>query len=570
MHYKISYQEPLSHFVNIVAEIPSEDCTYIDLLLPAWRPGRYELANYAENIRGIKASDSMQQPLPIRKRSRNKWRISNTSNSSLIKVSYQYYANQLDAGGSLLNDQQLYLNFINCLLYRKELMNDPCSVELKVAGDCKIACGLPRKGRRLVANSYYQLVDAPVIASKHLVQWRFQQHGVPFSIWVLGTHQLNKPKLIRAFKAFSREQINTMGSFPEKEYHFLILAPNLKIYHGVEHATSTVIALGPGKELHKKLYPELLGVSSHELFHCWNVLRIRPKEMLPYDFSKETYFETGLVAEGVTTYYGDLFLLRSGVFNQAQYFKEIDKLFKRHFENEGRHYASLTESSLDLWVDGYRKSAPGRKVSIYTKGALVALMTDLTIRKHTDHGKSLDQVMRYLWENFGQKNIGYTLNDYKNICKQMAGVSLQRFFGDYVEGLTPLEQGINDLLAEVGCQMITVPSKQLCEKVFGFSVLMHQQQWSVTQVLPRTPAYGKLSEQDLLIKVNGKAPTKNLNSIIDPSKNLKLVVKRSGETTKVILTPDDQEYFRQYHIRKIKNPSARQREGFLQWLKIPF
>jgi predicted metalloprotease with PDZ domain len=292
--------------------------------------------------------------------------------------------------------------------------------------------------------------------------------------------------------------------------------------------------------------------------------------MLPYDFSKESYFETGFVAEGVTTYYGDLFLLRSGVINQVQYFKEVDKLFKRHFENEGRHYASLVESSQDLWVDGYRKSAPGRKVSIYTKGALVALMTDLTIRKYTDHRKSLDQVMRYLWENFGQKNIGYTFNDYKNICKQMAGVSLQSFFSDYVEGITPLEQEINDLLAEVGCQLTTVPSKQLYEKVFGFSAQRNQQQWTVTQVLPETPAYGKLSEQDLVIKLNGKAPRENLNSSIDPSGHLKLVVKRSGEKRMVILTPDNQEYYRQYHIRKIKNSSLKQQEGYFQWLKTPF
>jgi predicted metalloprotease with PDZ domain len=124
-----------------------------------------------------------------------------------------------------------------------------------------------------------------------------------------------------------------------------------------------------------------LGVSSHELFHAWNIIRIRPKEMLPYDFTKENYFRTCFVAEGCTTYYGDLFLKRAGVFSDETYIKELQVYMKRHFENCAHATQSLADSSFDLWLDGYEKGIPNRKVSVYHKGALVALVLDLFSEK---------------------------------------------------------------------------------------------------------------------------------------------------------------------------------------------
>jgi predicted metalloprotease with PDZ domain len=141
-----------------------------------------------------------------------------------------------------------------------------------------------------------------------------------------------------------------------------------------------MIVLGPDDE-GEGLYADLLGVSSHELFHAWNIIRIRPKEMLPYDFTKENYFRTCFVAEGCTTYYGDLFLKRAGVFNDETYIKELQVYMKRHFENSAHATQSLTDSSFDLWLDGYEKGIPNRKVSVYHKGALVGIGTGFISQK---------------------------------------------------------------------------------------------------------------------------------------------------------------------------------------------
>ena len=231
-----------------------------------------------------------------------------------------------------------------------------------------------------------------------------------------------------------------MNGFPSEKFDFIIHSLPYRHYHGVEHQNSTVLVLGPNTMENKEKYNlDLLGVASHELFHAWNVTRIRPTELMPYDYSKENYYETGFVTEGYTTYYGDLFLVRSGVFDETQYFTELNTIFKRHFENYGRHNLSLTDSSFDLWIDGYKKLLPSRKVSIYVKGATVALILDLTIRKHSSNKFSLDDIMTELWENFGKIEKGYSKQDVYDLIIKYAGPQANAFIEKYYEGILPLE-----------------------------------------------------------------------------------------------------------------------------------
>jgi predicted metalloprotease with PDZ domain len=215
-----------------------------------------------------------------------------------------------------------------------------------------------------------------------------------------------------------------------------------------------MIVLGPDDE-GEGLYTDLLGVSSHELYHAWNVIRIRPKELLPYDLTRENYFPTCFVVEGVTTYYGDLFLRRAGVFDDTAYFRELQTYLKRHFENSRHAAQSLVESSWDLWLDGYEKGIPQRKVSVYQKGALAALILDLTIRKIHRHKKSLDDVMRLLWERFGIPFVGYSIEDYQATVEEVAGEPLTWYWQDCIFSNVPFDTHLNHALGWVGLQMVT-------------------------------------------------------------------------------------------------------------------
>ncbi len=455
MHYRIAVPEPDTHFIEITYTFPTNGDQPIELQLPAWRPGRYEIQNFAKNIQKLEVRGESGASIPVRKVTKDRWQIAGNDEKSL-SVSYNFYATIQNAGSSYVDEELWYLNFINFALYAEGALNNPCLVELALPDTFRIACGMKatENPKTLQAADYYELVDSPLLASATLHHETYEEEGVLFHVWMHGNLHPNWKRIRTDFARFSREQIATMHEFPEAEFHFINLILPTAFYHGVEHRTSTMIVLGPDDE-GEGLYTDLLGVSSHELFHAWNIIRIRPTELLPYDFTKENYFTTCFVAEGCTTYYGDLFLRRAGVFDDALYVKELQVYMKRHFEGSGRATQSLLESSWDLWLDGYEKGIPQRKVSVYHKGALVALILDLYLRRKSDHARSLDDVMRRMWQEFGKPYIGYTYDDYKRIVEEIAGDKLDWYWAECIESATPLEARLNEMLAFVGLQMTT-------------------------------------------------------------------------------------------------------------------
>lgn len=452
MHYLITSAKPEARFLEIRYTIDHIDSENLEIQLPAWRPGRYELQNFAKNIRTFTVANHKGNPISFQKITKDRWKL-DTKGCTSVTVRYTCYANQQNAGSSYIDQELWYLNFINFCLYTEGRINEPCEVELDIPGDYQVACGLEtRSPGRLYARDFYQLVDSPLLASPHLKRLDFESRGIPFRIWFHGITRFDDQKLVRDFKAFTDIQIDMMGEFPEKDYHFLNLILPTAFYHGVEHRNSTMIVLGPHDE-GENLYTDLLGVSSHELFHAWNVIRIRPKELLPYDFTRENYFTTCFVAEGCTTYYGDLFLKRSGVFDEAAYLKELHVYMKRHFEQAGQASLSLTESSFDLWLDGYETGIPQRKVSVYQKGALAALILDLYLRRNSDHRKSLDTVMQIMWQRFGKPFTGYGYEDYVSVVEEVAGHPVPWYWDEIINGAVPLEPRLNEALAFAGLEM---------------------------------------------------------------------------------------------------------------------
>lgn len=484
MLYHISVPDPQSRFLDITYTIPEINSEQIEIQLPAWRPGRYELQNFAKNIQFIEATSTAGHKLPLHKVTKDRWRVG-TAGQNEVRIHYTYYASIQNAGSSYVDEELWYLNFINFCMYTEGRITEPYRVELDLPEGYQIACGLPSAGKNaLAARDFYQLVDSPMLASGTLQKCEYEVRGIQFKIWMHGNLKPNWRRIERDFRRFSREQIAMMEEFPEKDYHFLNLILPTAFYHGVEHQNSTMIVLGPDDE-GEGLYSDLLGVSSHELFHAWNIIRIRPAELLPYDFTKENYFQTCFVAEGCTTYYGDLFLRRAGVFNDDAYVKELQVYMKRHFESSAHAAQSLAESSFDLWLDGYEKGIPNRKVSVYHKGALVALILDLYLRKKTNHAQSLDDVMKLLWVRFGKPFVGYTLEDYISIVEEVAGESLEWYWDECIFSAAPLEERLNEALAFVGLQMSVFSNGNVQLNVLDdFKAQVQREKWLETvQVL---------------------------------------------------------------------------------------
>ena len=416
MNIHISYKNPISHVISIC--LTFEEYVPSRLQLPSWRPGRYELQNFSQNVTNMKFSDGKEEVLFSRK-TKDLWETEETPERLI--VTYDYYAKQMDAGGSWLDEDQLYLNFVTCILQPIDIddnaIHHAIQVELDVPLNYVFATSLQQDNRLLLAEDYFELVDSPVIASANVQHYTFNQRDYTFHLWVQGDCESDWEDLINDFKKYGEEQIDLFGEFPCDNYHYLFQILPYKHYHGVEHRNSTVVTLGPGSAFNDKDFQSnLLGISSHELFHTWNVCRIKPEEFVPnYDYSKENYYETGYITEGITTYYGDYMLGRSGVFDTDEFFKEINLYLKRHFENDGRFSSSLVDSSFKLWLDGYKIGVPSSKSSIYIKGALAALILDLEIRKSTIDDNCLDDVMKELWRVCGHGKHGYNHEFYQGM-----------------------------------------------------------------------------------------------------------------------------------------------------------
>ena len=463
---------------------------------------------------------------------------------------------------------------MQCCLYVEGRQQEPCQLQLTLPEGWQIACGLPQVGpNTLQASSFDQLADSPLIASLTLVQRTYEAQGVPFHVWVQGESAPAWSRILADFKAFTAEQLALFGGFPAPDYHFLYQLLPYKHYHGVEHQNSTVITLGPAELLMTEaLYKEFLGVSCHELFHAWNIKSIRPAELQPYDYSRENYFRTCYVAEGVTTYYGEYLLARAGVRTAAQYFEELNAVLRKHFDDRGRDNLSLADASMDLWLDGYKPGAPDRKVSVYHKGALVALLLDLTLRRLSQHQRSLDDVMRRLYQEFGQTGIGYTEADYQRIVTDVAGRDMRAYFEKFVYGTAPLEDPLSKALAFVGCQLVTEENASVSEGTFGFRAVTRDGRTEVLSIWPNSPAAAALTVDDEIVAVDGRRVAQNLQTLLAAgATQYELSVFRQQQLRTVTLTADSAaRYWQKITVARLPGATEEQRASFRQWLKQDF
>ncbi len=478
MHYQISILDTQAHFIKLewTIDYVHQDTVYIQQ--PSWRPGRYELQNYVKNVRCFSINDDNGNSVPFKKVTKDKWEV-DTSNVKKIIVSYEYYANQLDAGASFVNDDFLYINPVNCFMYVEGRMDEEYLLDLVLPNDYMIACQLPSTvnpttglKHQLTAKNFDTLADSPLIASSTMHHFEFEVHTNPakdkelkstIHFWFQGQPHSDMQKMIDETIAYTNEQIALFGDFPSKDYHFLYHILPTTFRHGVEHTDSTVIAMGPGTDWNNPaFYDSFMAISSHELFHLWNVKRIRPSDMLPYDFTKENYSYLGYIYEGVTTYYGDVILMRSGVWNWQQYCESFNGDLQKHLSNAGRFNYSVAESSFDTWIDGYTPGIPGRKVSIYTEGMLAAFIADVLIIKHSNGKYSLDNVMHDLYNQFYKHEKGYTEVDYQSLLEQYSGISFAQYFSDLIWGKGHFDKWLTETALLIGCD-IHIETAQLSE-----------------------------------------------------------------------------------------------------------
>jgi predicted metalloprotease with PDZ domain len=566
--YTVKTTHPHRHFISFEAEFLTHGRSTVSLQLPSWRPGRYELGNFAKNIRDWRVMNGEGSDLKFFKTTKDTWCVE-TNGAAVVHLTYQYYAAELNAGSSFLDEDQLYINPVNCFFFDLENANSVYEVHLDVPKDYQVATGLRKISEHvLIASSFDELADCPLIASNALKHLSYEVKGVPFHIWIQGDVNLNETRLLADFVAFTKVQMNMFGDIPCEEYHFLFHFVPYFLRHGVEHSNSTVITMGPAADFQQEsLYLDLLGISCHELFHTWNVKNIRPVEMLPYDFTVENYSEQGYVYEGVTTYYGDSLLWRSGSLSADDWLEVIQEHIQDYVSNHGRFNLSVAHSSWDTWLDGYVAGIPWRKVSIYNEGFLIALMCDLTLLQRSGGLVSLDVVMKLFYERFGKQNRGYSKEDYIAMLNECSDFDFTDLFHSFVTGTEDYLPTVRMVLSYAGIELQEAPSSKWSETQLGVSFEESNQRIVVSGIVPNSPAdESGLWYSDELLAVNGVAPYKNVQQLLRMfAMELELTVLRKGKRVTLSVKPNGSTWVTKYRCVKMAESTELQNAIWKRW-----
>lgn len=467
MHYQITAYDPAAHLFRVKCLInnPASDGQVFSL--PAWIPGSYMLRDFAKNIVWLKAF-SNGATVKVEKTDKSTWKADACAGP--LELEYEVYAWDLSVRSAHLDQTHAYFNGTSVFVRAHDHESSPCTVEIsapqkEVIGNWRVATTLKLAGAeeygfgKYSANDYDDLIDHPVeIADFSLAS--FDVAGVKHEIAFTGRHKADLNRVCTDLKKICQTHVDFFGELPEMEKYLFQVMVVGDGYGGLEHRSSTSLLVSRkdlpliGDTEVSSDYQQFLGLCSHEYFHTWNVKRIKPEDFVPYKLASESYTRQLWAFEGITSYYDDFGLLRSGCIEVNDYLTTLAQTMTRVWRGKGRFKQSVADSSFDAWTKFYRQdeNAPNSIVSYYTKGSLIALALDLTIRKVTVNKKSLDDLMSLLWQQYGKTGKGVPEAAIEQHAEEVAGVSLKEFFEKYLYGTE--DPPIENLLHEVGVGFI--------------------------------------------------------------------------------------------------------------------
>ena len=491
--------------------------------MPAWIPGSYLVREFAKHIVSIRA-EAGGKAVRLKKLDKHTWQAAPVKGSAPLTITMTVYAWDLSVRGAHLDTTHGFFNGTSVFLRVLGQEDSPCLVHIAPPSGTaykhwRLATSLPpARGERGAAKplgfglfqaaNYDELIDHPVEMGS-FTHFSFEAGGVPHEVAITGRHDCDTERLAADLAKICTAQIDFFARpAPMTRYVFLVTAVG-DAYGGLEHRASTALICKradlpkPGQTTISEGYRRFLGLCSHEYFHTWNVKRIKPAAFIPYDLERENYTSLLWAFEGFTSYYDDLFLLRSGVIDRASWLELIGETLTNVRKAPGRQVQSLSESSFDAWIKYYRQdeNTPNAVVSYYSKGALFGLALDLTLRAG---GKAtLDAVMQALWQRHGLTGLGVGDEDIRRIAEELSGLSLKRFFADYTDGTRelPLER----LLATAGLRLEWIPDPKAKHGVdLGIRTRVENNEVVLAAVHPGGAAHAAgLSAGDILVALDG-------------------------------------------------------------------
>ena len=542
--FTVAMPRPHTHLfeVDVAVKRTANGPAQEQLVMPVWTPGSYLVREFSRHVQDFAATDAAGRPLKWEKTNKDTWRIA-TDGAREWHAHYRVYANELSVRTSELNSGHAFWNNANILMYLDGYLQSPSTVRVLAPDVWKVATGLPAvlgQKNTFRAENFDILYDSPFEVSnfKTLV---FNVKGVAHRIVIDGEGNYDPERMRRDVQKIVETEAELMGEIPYHDYTFIL---HLRGGGGLEHLNSTALgyprfgfrATGGERATSSapnatgqpdREYRGFLSLVAHEFFHLWNVKRIRPDALGPFDYTQENYTKMLWVAEGITDYYADVALRRAGLISEGEYLSAAARAMQALQNTPGRLEQSAEESSFDAWIKYYRQdeNSVNSQVSYYEKGALLGLLLDLEIRKRSAGAKSLDDVMRYLYTEYYKKNRNYGPADFQKAAELMAGGSLEEFFSKYVRGKAELDY--NAALEAAGLRLEIVPASgggRASDRIFfGADLEQADDRLMVERVYAGSPAYEQgLNFGDQIVAIDNLRVTRDFF-------NARLAEKKPGD-----------------------------------------
>jgi len=573
IYFKLSFPAPQTHYVEVLMTINNlSDEEYIDLQMPVWAPGSYLVREYSKNVERLHAVNQESETLQTIKANKNTWRIYNHGKS--VNVKYAVYAFEPSVRTSFIDIDHAFLSPVGTFLYLKDHIDLPATIEIEIPS-CwsKISTGLSIKESNNIfyAENFDILYDSPFEIGNQDT-WQFDVDGVLHECAMVGVADYDKDQLTTDITKIVQEENKIWQSNPNN-YYLIVTHNHNQSHGGLEHLNSTILAASRFSYSQPSSYKNYLSLVAHEYFHLWNVKRLRPKELGPFNYNEENY-TTGLwIMEGVTSYYDNLIVRRCGFYNEQEYLHQLAIDFNTIYNRPGYKLQSAAQASYDTWIKQYRPDENSQNVSIsyYNKGALHALALDIKILVHTKGELRLDDVIRRAYEQFYLiENRGFEESELLALAEALTGASLKDIF-DAAHSTDELDY--NSYLNLVGYELTDLNAKQTTPTL-GIKTVYSEGKTIIKNVDRDSGAWiGGLNVNDELIAINNFRVEENhkiiehFTSTTKIGDTMSVLVSRDGilKTIDVPLLESDK---KAYLIdRKIKASREERRLGDI-WLSL--
>lgn len=579
VHYRVSMPRPHSHLFEVEATFPAGP-DLLDALLPVWTPGSYLVREYARHLQDITASGPGGEPLAVQRTDKRTVRV--RAAGQAVTLRYRVYANELTVRTSHLDGSHGYFNGATLFLYTEATRGLPHRVTVVPPEGWRAFCALDREGDTFLAPDYDELVDSPFEVGPH-TPLTFTAAGVPHELIAWGDTVPESAKLLEDLRRVCEEEAKLFGGLPMKRYLFLVYLSD-KGRGGLEHKASTALLFPRAGFQTARGWEDFLTLAAHEYFHLWNVKRIKPRALVPFDYAQENYTTLLWAFEGFTSYYDNLFVRRAGLMSASRYLTRLGETLTNLHTTPGRKVQPLAEASLLSWVKQYRpdENTFNSAISYYLKGEVVAALLDLEIRRATGNAKGLDDVMRLLWQRHGDES-GVPEDGVEAAVTEVAGKDFTPFFDRAVRTTEELDYSV---FSHVGLEVNfrvkenagdkggTASRAKAGDKPKGWLGVFFKGSSTVGSVLDGSPAMeAGLYPDDEVVALDGYRV--DGSGLIGRTED-----KRPGDTVRVTLFRRDklvevpvvlgQKPADAAWLSRVEKPTDAQKAAFQAWLGAPW